>query len=150
MKNYSRRNSPEDFSLGFNQCVKKNEYNGLRDPNLSSFFASPNRRKLLIKQRLVIFTQVSQNGLVNDKECSRSIARVYNDNSNLVKLSLTPAPARHKKHRIKIKYSDNEFKKQHSDRKSKLPSIKPVSSFQLREILSKQRLYIKEQISAIS
>ena len=29
------------------------EYNGLTDPNLSYFFSSPSRRKLLIKQKLV-------------------------------------------------------------------------------------------------
>ena len=32
---------------------KKREYNGLIDPNLSSFFSSPRRRKLLVLQKLV-------------------------------------------------------------------------------------------------
>jgi hypothetical protein len=54
MKNNPRKFNEKEFSLSFNQKVmKKIEYNGLIDPNLSSFFASPRRRKLLIKQNLV-------------------------------------------------------------------------------------------------
>jgi hypothetical protein len=33
---------------------RRTDYNGLLDPNLSSFFASPRRRKLLVVQKLVI------------------------------------------------------------------------------------------------
>ena len=53
--NYSnRRDYEDDFILSFdNKKTRKNEYNGLTDPNLSSFFASPARKKLLLKQRLV-------------------------------------------------------------------------------------------------
>lgn len=56
MKNLKRRSAKEDFILD-STCLsnKRHEYNGLIDPNLTSFFSSPHRRKLLKKQKLVIF-----------------------------------------------------------------------------------------------
>ena len=36
------------------KSYKRSEYNGLLDPNLSSFFASPRRRKHLVVQKLVL------------------------------------------------------------------------------------------------
>lgn len=35
------------------KSYKRPEYNGLTDPNLSSFFSSPRRRKILVLQKLV-------------------------------------------------------------------------------------------------
>lgn len=44
----------DDFVLDATcKTFKRPEYNGLFDPNLSSFFASPRRRKLLVVQKLV-------------------------------------------------------------------------------------------------
>ena len=54
MKSNTRKQWGKDFTLD-STCVAnvKKEYNGLKDPNLVSFFASPSRIKLLIKQKLV-------------------------------------------------------------------------------------------------
>jgi hypothetical protein len=43
-----------DFDLRLEQdSLRHLQYNGLTDPNLASFFASPVRRKLLVRQKLV-------------------------------------------------------------------------------------------------
>lgn len=56
MKTTKKSPAKEDFILDSTRLsYRKPEYNGLTDPNLSSFFASPRRRKLLIIQRLVIY-----------------------------------------------------------------------------------------------
>lgn len=53
MKNDQKTNK-DDFVLdALCKSYKRPAYNGLLDPNLSSFFASPRRRKLLVVQKLV-------------------------------------------------------------------------------------------------
>ena len=53
MKNRSKKQLEEFVIESPLKIMKKHEYNGLTDPNLHSFFASPSRRKILIRQKLV-------------------------------------------------------------------------------------------------
>ena len=54
MKTSLKAATKEDFVIDSTRVsYKRPEYNGLTDPNLSSFFSSPRRRKLLILQKLV-------------------------------------------------------------------------------------------------
>ena len=47
----------KDFNLRLEKdSLKQYQYNGLTDPNLASFFTSPTKRKLLMRQKLVIVT----------------------------------------------------------------------------------------------
>ena len=142
--NYSnRRDYEDDFILSFdNKKTRKNEYNGLTDPNLSSFFASPARKKLLLKQRLVKNIQILTNGVINERECIRNITLNINDKEHLPKISATPAPKRKKnKKNKKTVYSTEPGteKKKENKRYNNLPPIVPISSDQFKDLITKQR-----------
>lgn len=53
MKNDAKPNKGDFVLDALCKSYRRPEYNGLLDPNLSSFFASPRRRKLLVVQKLV-------------------------------------------------------------------------------------------------
>lgn len=136
----------EDFILDATcKTYKKPEYNGLFDPNLSSFFASPRRRKLLVVQRLVSPIQILPNGQINEKECKKKITSMYQTSnpfkkSNINEITQVPIPRKSKSNTPNIvrTLKLSEKKQETSDR------VHPVTSNEFKEMLSKRRELLKD------
>ncbi|OMJ72824.1 hypothetical protein SteCoe_28624 [Stentor coeruleus] len=123
MKTNKKSPAKEDFIID-STCLsyRKPFYNGLTDPNLSSFFASPRRRKLLIKQKLITHT-----GEINEKLC---LKHMTNFNTQTIrKASHSPnLPKKVTKNYLLTPEEKSSETKKTSMRSEKLPSIHPMTS----------------------
>ena len=119
------------------KSLKKPEYNGLQDPNLSSFFSSPHKRKLLVTQKLVNPSQITPNGEINEKICKQNISGQVYHTLSFRKSSLSPN-SQTKSSGKNSKTPETTFK-QKTQKNSRFPSIQPMSSVQFREILKNRR-----------
>ncbi|OMJ87329.1 hypothetical protein SteCoe_11019 [Stentor coeruleus] len=139
MKTTKKVPTKEDFILDSTRLSnKKPDYNSLTDPNLTSFFASPRRRKLLIMQKLVIITQINHTGEINEKLC---LKRITNFNTQTIrKTSRSPnLPKKVTKNHILTPEGKSLETKKNSVCSGKLPSIHPMTSSQFKEMLNKRR-----------
>ena len=139
MKKSPNRQQKYEFIL-YSVCksYKRSEYNGLTDPNLSSFFSAPRRRKLLIIQKLVKYKQISPNGEINEKNCKRKVTGEVYHTTSFRKSSVSPLSTKQKPSK-NSKTPEDTIKKNSNAKSERLPSIQPVSSTQFKEILNKRR-----------
>ena len=135
----------EQFGDYFNQhFFSLGSYNGLADPNLYNFFASPKRRNLLIKQGLVFYIQVSVNGTVRDRYSETPVILKEKKYGLPYEQSATPVP-KPKKSRRKNKSSDMNYDN-FNLKKKLLPPIKPIFSSEFKRIIRRRKKVINELI----
>ncbi|CAG9333197.1 unnamed protein product [Blepharisma stoltei] len=111
--------------------TKLPEYNGLKDPNLGHFFASPQRFKTLVKQNLI-----NNQGVINDSVCKARIIctpirrRSKDQNSTFNKPYTLPPTKKW------FKKIDMKFPK--------------ITSKELREVINRHRKEVTFQEKSIS
>ncbi|CAG9312131.1 unnamed protein product [Blepharisma stoltei] len=101
-RSYNARNRYQKFVVETTpESCKIPEYNSLRDPNLSGFFATYDKRKLLRKQKLI-----NKKGRVNDRVVFRTLVDESLLRKNRVKKSRSKTPPKNNSRKVKKK----EFK----------------------------------------
>jgi hypothetical protein len=107
--------------------------NKVYNPYLMSFFAYPNRKKLIIKQKLLFSIQRIPEP--NNKKNSKSDNSIRNKKFSFEKFDFTPKNYRN--------HTKNPDKNSESKSNNSLPKIKLATSQKLKNIIKKHREFLE-------